>query len=53
MGKGIITCPHCRYSFGTRMSDYMVEAGVNEIKMRLGFQDYDEFSKNFFLDFDN
>jgi hypothetical protein len=35
-GKGVITCPHCRYSYGNTMSEYMIQMGVNEIKHKLG-----------------
>ena len=35
-GKGVITCPLCRYSYGNTMSEYMIQMGVNEIKHKLG-----------------
>lgn len=35
-GKGVITCPHCRYTYGNTMSEYNIQLGVNEIKHELG-----------------
>jgi len=35
-GKGIITCPHCRYSYGNMMPEYMVKMGIDKIKNTLG-----------------
>jgi hypothetical protein len=35
-GKGVITCPHCRFSFGDRMCEDMIQMAVNEIKYKLG-----------------
>lgn len=35
-GKGVITCPHCRYSFGDTMPEYMVQMSIDEIKHKLG-----------------
>ncbi len=35
-GKGIITCPHCRFSYGNRMSEHMIQIGVDEINYKLG-----------------
>ena len=35
-GKGVITCPHCRFSFGDRMCEDMIQIAVNEIKYKLG-----------------
>ena len=35
-GKGVITCPHCRYSYGNTMPEYMLKMGVDEIKHKLG-----------------
>ena len=35
-GKGVITCPHCRYSIGNTMSEYMIQMGVIAIKHKLG-----------------
>ena len=34
-GKGVITCPHCRYSYGYKMSDCMLKTMVEEIKHKL------------------
>jgi len=34
-GKGIITCPHCRYSFGEKKPEHMMEMYVDEIKLKL------------------
>ena len=31
-GKGIITCPYCKYSFGILTPDYMMDVCINEIK---------------------
>jgi len=36
IGKGIITCPHCRYYFGEKIPEYMIETCVDQIKHRLG-----------------
>lgn len=35
-GKGIITCPFCRYSYGTKMNDFMLPMAIKEIKYKLG-----------------
>ena len=35
-GKGIITCPHCRYTFGSTMSEYQIKLGVYGIRRELG-----------------
>jgi len=35
-GKGVITCPHCRFSFGNRMPEDMIQMAVNEIKYKIG-----------------
>ena len=35
-GKGVITCPHCRYSIGNTMTDFDIQMGVIEIKHKLG-----------------
>lgn len=35
VGKGIIVCPFCKYSFGIRMSEYMVQNGINNIRKAL------------------
>ena len=35
-GKGVIKCPHCRFSFGMEMSEEMVEMGIIEIKLKIG-----------------
>ena len=35
-GKGVITCPHCRYSFGNVMPEYMLKSGVDQIRQKLG-----------------
>lgn len=35
-GRGVITCPHCRYSYGNTMPEYMIQMSVNEIKHQLG-----------------
>ena len=34
-GKGVITCPHCRYSFGNTMPEYMIKLEVDEIRHKL------------------
>ena len=36
-GKGIMTCPHCRYSWGVETPEYMIELCVDEIKHKLGY----------------
>tara|TARA_B100000768_G_C11266305_1_gene371248 strand:- start:1351 stop:1797 length:447 start_codon:yes stop_codon:yes gene_type:complete len=36
LGKGIITCPHCRYSFGEKIPEYKIEIYVDQIKRSLG-----------------
>jgi len=35
-GEGIVTCPHCRYSFGRILPNFMIEIGVESIKRKLG-----------------
>jgi hypothetical protein len=35
IGKGVITCPHCRYSYGEKMDDYLIELSIYEIKQKL------------------
>jgi len=35
-GKGIITCPHCRFSYGERMNEKNIKRGILEIKRKLG-----------------
>jgi len=36
VGKGIITCPHCRDMTGQSMPEHMIEQGVYTIKKKLG-----------------
>ena len=35
-GKGVYTCPHCRYSIGNMIPEYKIQLSVNEIKRKLG-----------------
>jgi hypothetical protein len=35
VGKGIITCPHCRWEFGENVREIMIESFVDKIKDRL------------------
>lgn len=35
-GSGIITCPHCRYSFGEEIPEYMLDMYINQIKQKVG-----------------
>jgi len=37
-GSGIITCPFCRYSFGTHTPDYMIDVCIQEIKIKSRLQ---------------
>jgi hypothetical protein len=35
-GKGIMTCPYCRYSFGNYINnDNLLNAGIYEIRCKL------------------
>jgi hypothetical protein len=38
VGKGIITCPHCRREEGVNLTEYAIESGVVQIKQRLGMK---------------
>lgn len=35
-GKGIIKCPHCRFTFGINVPESMMETCINEIKDKMG-----------------
>lgn len=35
-GKGIIICPYCRFTFGKKIPEYMIDSYINEIKYKLG-----------------
>ena len=35
-GQGIVTCPHCRFSYGQKMDKFMVDIGVSEIRRKIG-----------------
>lgn len=35
-GKGVITCPHCRWSYGEDLPECMIEPSIEKIKHKLG-----------------
>jgi hypothetical protein len=37
--KGVIKCPFCRFTYGQKFPDYMIEMGIKEILHKVVFQE--------------